>query len=105
MKNFDLRGKDYLTREEAARFVLLSPEEFDSAVRKLSVESFQWARTTVYRRVDLEAIIVSNIDAEIKAHIDEDRFGMDACRRLYEYTALYNPKSVPACPKSQNWRT
>lgn len=82
MKDFDLRGKDYLTREEAAHYVDLTLDEFAVTVQRLAVASFKWAGTTVYRRIDLDAVISEDMDALVKAHIDEERYSMEACRRI-----------------------
>ena len=58
-KDFDLRGKDYLTREEAAHYACVSLRKWDTIRKVRQIPRIPWGGKTVYRRADIQRAIES----------------------------------------------
>ena len=58
-KVFQLSGKDYFTREEAAHYACWSPRHWDSMKVIYGFQAIPWGGKTVYRRDDIQRAMES----------------------------------------------
>lgn len=52
-RDFDLRGKDYFTVDEAAHFSCVCNSQFRAKAKEYGIQPFPWMGKQVYRRIDL----------------------------------------------------
>jgi hypothetical protein len=53
----DLRGLDYLTQEQAARYACVSPSQFRKLAGTHGIHPTRWMGKVVYRKTDIQRAI------------------------------------------------
>ena len=82
--SLDLRGKDYLTANEAAHYACVSLSQFQRKAGEYGLAPFRWMGKLVYRKADIQAAM----ENEWRRYTSGGNPGISSGRKAGNVTAL-----------------